>query len=212
MNTPPDLRLYLVTDRPACLGRPLQDIVAAAVAGGASAVQLREKKASTREFVQLARALKKLLDPHKVPLIINDRIDVALAAKAHGVHVGQDDMHPADVRALIGPHMLLGLSVTGEAELLAARDAPVDYLGFGPIHDTPTKTDAGQAQGLGGVELAKTMARAPFVAIGGVNAANCADIIRAGAHGVAVVSAICSAKDPRRAAEELRREIEKGGK
>lgn len=202
---PFDLGVYLVTDRPSLLGRELVDVVEAAVAGGIGMVQLREKTASTRDFVELARGLLARLRPHGVPLLINDRVDVALAADADGVHVGQDDMRPADVRALIGPDKILGLSVTGEAETRAAAGQPVDYLGAGPVFATATKKDAGAPQGIAGLRTMLALATVPVVAIGGIGPANAAAVMAAGADGVAVVSAICSAPDPASAAATLRR-------
>lgn len=199
-----DLSLYLVTDRPALGGRNLVDVVDAAVAGGVTMVQLREKTASTREFVELARALVAKLRPHGVPLLINDRLDVALAADADGVHVGQDDMHPVDVRAILGPEKIVGLSVTGEAETTAARGLPVDYLGAGPVFATATKKDAGAPQGLAGLATMLSLATVPVVAIGGITRERAPSVIAAGAQGVAVVSAICSAPDPQSAAAILR--------
>ncbi len=203
-----DLGLYLVTDRPACRGRELLDVVGAAVAGGASVVQLREKSLSTREFIALARALMELLAPFGVPLVVNDRVDVALAVGAPGVHLGQDDMPPADARALLGPNRILGLSVTGEAEVRASRGLPVDYLGAGPVFATATKPDAGQAQGLAGLARMIALAEAPVVAIGGIGPADAREVMARGAAGLAVVSAICSAPDPGRAAAALRRIVD----
>ncbi|MGD9609682.1 MAG: thiamine phosphate synthase [Desulfovibrionaceae bacterium] len=200
-----DLGVYLVTDRPAFLGRNPLEVVSAAVAGGASVVQLREKRATTREFVELARALLTLLRPLGVPLVINDRVDVALAAGADGVHVGQDDMDPRDVRGLIGPDKILGLSVTGADEARAARGMPVDYLGAGPVFATATKKDAGAPQGLSGLVTMLDLAEVPVVAIGAITADNAAAVMETGVNGLAVVSAICSAPDPRAAAQVLRR-------
>ncbi len=200
-----DLGVYLATDRPAFLGRNPLEVVSAAVAGGASVVQLREKRATTREFVELARALLTLLRPLGVPLVINDRVDVALAAGADGVHVGQDDMDPRDVRGLIGPDKILGLSVTGADEARAARGMPVDYLGAGPVFATATKKDAGAPQGLSGLVTMLDLAEVPVVAIGAITADNAAAVMETGVNGLAVVSAICSAPDPRAAAQVLRR-------
>ena len=199
-----DLGLYLVTDRAALLGRDLFEAAGQAAAGGARLVQLREKHASTREFVELARGLMALLRPLGAQLIINDRVDVALAADADGVHVGQDDMHPADVRALLGPDKIIGLSVTGEDEARAAKGLPVDYLGAGPVFATATKADAGAPQGLAGLARMAALAEVPVAAIGAITAANAAAVLAAGADGLAVVSAICAAPDPRAAARELR--------
>jgi thiamine-phosphate pyrophosphorylase len=208
MSRPLPLGLYLVTDRPALLGREILDVVGQAVAGGAGMVQLREKTASTREFVELARAVAGLLKPRGVPLLINDRVDVALAAGADGVHVGQDDMRPADVRTILGPDAIIGLSVTGEAETRAARGEPVDYLGAGPVFATATKPDAGAAQGLAGLSAMIALAAVPVVAIGAITSANAASVLDQGAAGLAVVSAICSAPDPRDAAARLRRIVD----
>ncbi len=206
MSRPPfDLGVYLVTDRPALLGRDLLEVVAAAVADGASLVQLREKAAATREFVELARAVLAVTRPRGVPLLVNDRLDVALAAGADGVHVGQDDMHPADVRALLGPDALIGLSVTGEAETRAAAGLPVDYLGAGPVFATATKKDAGAPQGLAGLSRMVALAEVPVVAIGAITLANAASVLATGVAGLAVVSAVCSAADPAVAAAALRR-------
>lgn len=199
-----DLGLYLVTDQAVLLGRDLFDVVGQAVAGGARLVQLREKQACTREFVELARGLVALVRPLGAQLVINDRVDVALAAKADGVHVGQDDMHPADVRSLLGPDKIIGLSVTGEDEARAAQGLPVDYLGAGPVFATTTKADAGQPQGLAGLARMAALAQVPVVGIGAITAANAAAVLAAGASGLAVVSAICAAPAPLAAARELR--------
>jgi thiamine-phosphate pyrophosphorylase len=143
-----------------------------------------------------------------VPLVVNDRVDVALAVGADGVHVGQSDMAPEDVRQLVGEGLIVGLSVTGEEELRASLDAPVDYLGVGPVYATATKPDAGSPMGIGGLRLARAMTRLPLVAIGSVNAGNLAEVMAAGMDGAAVVSAVCSAADPEAAARALRRSID----
>jgi thiamine-phosphate pyrophosphorylase len=195
--------LYLVTDRSLCGARPLEEVVAQAVQGGAACVQLREKELSTRAFVELAAALKALLAPARVPLIINDRVDVALAAGADGVHVGQEDMPCAMVRRLMGPGAILGLSVETWEDVERARDLDVDYLGVSPVFPTPTKTDTKGAWGLEGIARIRARVGKPLVAIGGLNADNAAAAVRAGADAIAVVSAICASADPRRAAEEL---------
>lgn len=199
-----DWSLYLVTDRPLSLGRPIEEIVLAAVAGGVTAVQLREKECCTREFIALARKLKKLLAPRGVPLLINDRADVALASGADGVHIGQSDMSYHDARALLGPDALIGLSVETPAQSEEAEVWDCDYLGVGPIFPTATKADAARAWGLDQlIELRRT-SRHKLVAIGGIGASNAASVAAAGVDGLAVVSAICSAPDPRAAAARLR--------
>jgi thiamine-phosphate pyrophosphorylase len=195
--------VYLVTDRGLCLGLGLLDVIREAVAGGAGVVQLREKNLDTRAFVELALAVKRLLSPHGVPLLINDRVDVALAAGADGVHVGQDDMPAALARKLIGAEKLLGLSVHTLEEALAAEDADVDYLGVGPIFATQTKPDAKAPIGPEGLARIRSATGRPLVGIGGIGPENAAEVIRAGAAGVAVVSAICAADSPRDAAASV---------
>jgi thiamine-phosphate pyrophosphorylase len=195
--------LYLVTDRGLCGGRDLEEVVAQAVQGGVACVQLREKDLGTRAFVSLAVALKTLLAPAKVPLIINDRLDVALAAGADGLHVGQDDMPCELVRRFMGPGAIIGLSVESWEDVERAQDLDVDYLGVSPVFPTPTKTDTKAAWGLEGIQRIRAYSRHPLVGIGGLNLGNVAQAVRAGADGIAVVSAICAAADPRLAARDL---------
>lgn len=204
-----DWTLYLITDRRLAGARPLADLVAAAVRGGVTAVQFREKECATREFVELARALKTLLAPLGVPLIVNDRVDVALAACADGVHVGQSDMDCRDVRRLLGPSAVIGLSVENLEQALAAP-LEADYLGVGPIFSTPTKTDAAPEWGLAGLAALRQVSQRPLVAIGGIHPDNAGRVIGCGADGIAVVSAICTAPEPELAARRLRREIGRG--
>lgn len=198
-----NLLLYLVTDRPLSLGRPLEEIVAEAVAGGVTMVQLREKEAPTGEFVALAKSLKALLAPLGVPLIINDRVDVALAADADGVHIGQSDMSYEDARRLLGEDKIIGLSVENFDDLAVANTLDVDYVGISPVYGTPTKSDTAEPFGLEGLRKAVAMSVHPTVAIGGMNAQTIGEVMAAGTDGVAVVSAICSAPSPRQAAQEL---------
>ena len=196
-------QLCLVTDSALANGRSLAGIVAAAVQGGVTLVQLREKTASTRVFIEQARVLKRLLAPLRVPLLINDRIDVALAAGADGAHVGQQDMPVALARQLLGPAAIIGLSIT---ELGQVRDRDVelaDYFGVGPIFAQSTKLDATPPLGLDGLAEARRATGKPIVAIGGVSAANADAVRSAGADGIAVVSAIMSADDARAAAAAL---------
>lgn len=195
--------LYLVTDRSLCGGRPLEEVVLQAVRGGAACVQLREKEISTRSFIEEAVRIKALLAPFRVPLIINDRVDVALAGGADGVHVGQDDMPYAMARRLMGPGAIIGLSVETWDDVEKARNLDVDYLGVSPVFETPTKTDTKGSWGLNGLTKIRARLRHPLVGIGGLNRDNAADAVLAGADGVAVVSAICAAPDPFRAAQEL---------
>ncbi len=206
------LRVYLVTDEALCVHHDLLDVVQMAVRAGVTCVQLREKNLPTGAFVAKARALKTLLKQYapNVPLIINDRVDVALAAQADGVHVGQADMNLVDVRALM-PRGLIGLSVHSVSTMQAAlaQTCLPDYVGLGPIFPTKTKSDAAEPIGLDGVSQVRAltdmhgMHGMPMVAIGGIDVHHAAEIIENGADGVAVVSAICSAERPDVAANLL---------
>lgn len=198
-----DLSLYLVTDRRLAGNRPLTEVIRKSVAGGVSVVQLREKECSSREYLELALSIKKILPPG-IPLIINDRLDVALAAGASGVHLGQNDLPAEAARKHLGPEAIIGLSVENPDQLQKALNLPVDYLAISPIFPTPTKTDTGPAWGLEGLARARQLTSRPLVAIGGLNENNVSEVIRAGADGVAVVSAICAAPDPEQAARRLR--------
>ncbi|MFW5486884.1 MAG: thiamine phosphate synthase [Desulfovibrio sp.] len=209
-----DLAVYLVTDRERCLGRDLRDIVSLAVEGGCTMVQLREKDADTGEFVALARDLMTVLRDTQVPLIIDDRVDIALAVGASGVHVGQKDMNVSDVRRLMGPDAIVGLTVHSEELARKAADLDIDYLGAGPVFPTKTKKNAAPALGMDGLARICRATHHRLVAIGSLTADKAADAVRAGAEGVAVVSAICSAPSPRLAAVEIAaavRRVYKGG-
>lgn len=206
---PFDLSLYLVTDRSLSLGRPLDYIVESAVKGGVTMVQLREKEASIRDFYELALNLKKLLQPHNVPLIINDRLDIALACDADGLHIGQSDMPYEIARKLLGKDKIIGLSVENIEDAVEANKLDIDYIGISPVFNTLTKTDTASALGLKGVKEITKISKHPNVGIGGLNISNAKDIIDAGADGISVVSAIMSAYDPKEAATELKKEIEK---
>ena len=195
--------VYLVTDRSLCRNRPLEDIVLQSVQGGVSYVQLREKDITTRFFVEEARAIKKILEPYQVPLIINDRIDVALACSAAGVHLGQEDLPYAIARKLMGPKAIIGLSVEDWKDVEESQKLDVDYIGVSPVFPTPTKTDTKGAWGLEGLAKIKAFSRHPLVAIGGINESNLREVIAAGADCIAVVSAICAAADPAAATSKL---------
>jgi thiamine-phosphate pyrophosphorylase len=195
--------LYLVTDRGLCGDRPIEEVVVSAVKGGVSCVQIREKDMPLDLFIEQAKKIKELIKPFNVPLIINDSVEVALAAGADGVHVGQSDMPFAEVRKLIGTKAIIGLSVETWEDVEKAQRFDVDYLGVSPVFDTPTKTDTKGAWGLAGLSRIKAYSRHKLVAIGGINMKNAADVIRAGADSIAVVSAICAAPDPYEAARSL---------
>ena len=200
--------LYLVTDRDLCGGRSLEDVVLQSVKGGVSCVQLREKDISTRLFVSEAQRIKKLLEPYQIPLIINDRIDVALACGAGGVHIGQEDMPYSIARQLMGRKAIIGLSVETWEDVEESQRLDVDYIGVSPVFATPTKTDTKGAWGLEGLAKIKKFSRHPVVAIGGLNESNVRETVLAGADCVAVVSALCAASDPEAAARKLNNIIE----
>jgi len=204
---PEQLRLYLVTDQSLTMGRPLADVVAQAVQGGVTCVQLREKHLSTRDFLAQALMLKELLAPHGVPLVINDRIDIALACGADGVHLGQSDMPVPMARRLLPSHVFIGWSVESADDVVHSAGMPLDYLGVSPVFATPTKTDTKEPWSLSGLRLVRASTPLPLVAIGGIHLANATDVLRAGADGLAVVSALCSAEDPTQSAREFMRLI-----
>jgi thiamine-phosphate pyrophosphorylase len=203
-----DVTLYLVTDRGLSRGRPTGDIVKAAVAGGVTCVQLREKSCPTREFIEEALAIRDFLRQRGVPLIINDRLDVAQAVGADGVHLGQKDMGLAMARRIVGRNMIVGISAECVEDAVAAERGGADYIGASPIFATPTKTDTAPALGLEGLQRIRRAVGIPLVGIGGLNRDNAPAVIRHGADGLAVVSAIVSADDPREASRELRAAIE----
>lgn len=198
-----NLSLYLVTDDELAQGRPLPQIVAAAVRGGVTVVQLRAKNCCAHDLLQRAHALLALLRPLGVPLIVNDRLDIALAAGADGVHLGQDDLPCTAARRLAGPDFTIGVSVGNAAEARRAEADGADYLGVSPLHTTPTKPDAPPATGLAGLRAIRAATQLPLVVIGGLHTGNVAEALHAGADGIAVVSAIMAAPDPTAAAAAL---------
>lgn len=199
-----DYSLYLVTDRDLSCGRSTEEVVEAAVAGGVSCVQLREKHCSTREFITQARALKPFLKLKKIPLIINDRLDVALAVEADGLHLGQQDMTISDARKISGKSLIIGISAESVDDAIRAEKEGADYIGISPVFATPTKTDTAPPLGLEGVKTIRKMIAIPIVGIGGINRQNALSVITAGADGIAIVSAIVGAEDPKDAAFELK--------
>ena len=198
-----DLSVYLVLDPDLCGGiQGMIDTTRAAVQNGATCVQLRAPHWKKRALVECGRELKKILSGSNVPLIINDHADVCLA-NAEGLHVGQDDLSAQDARAIIGPDKVLGLSVSNAEELTAVDASLVDHLGIGPIFSTSTKMDAGAALGIDGFAKLASRKPCPVVAIGSVKVPIVGELIRAGADGVAVVSAICGQTDPGAATKKL---------
>ncbi len=202
-------RLYLVTDTAACLGRDLLWVVEEAAKGGVDLVQLREKHLANGDFLLKARGLKEMLDKYDVPLIINDNLWVAQECRAGGIHVGNADMPPLEVRRQWPDCGLLGYSIEYEEQVASENAQASDCLALSPVFSTGTKTDTVTEWKLGGVRRIRTLTPKPLIAIGSINIKNAADVIRAGADCLAVVSAICSAADPQAAAAQLRNEIEK---
>jgi thiamine-phosphate pyrophosphorylase len=203
-----DLRLYALVDPAVAGGRTLADL-ASQIASNATLVQLRDKYGSTRAMVEQARALRAVLEPRGIPLLINDRVDVALAAEADGVHIGQDDLAPADARLLLGRRAIIGLSVKTVDQAKAAPLDLLDYVAIGGVYGTASKENTAAPIGVAGLRAIVQGVRArnpdyPVCAIAGINAANAADVIAAGADGVAVISALSLATDPGKAAQELR--------
>ena len=202
-----DPAVYLVTDTAMCAGAEgVVRTVRSAVSGGVTAVQVRDPGATTRQLTTLARAVADALHGTGIPLVVNDRVDVALAVGADGVHVGQTDLEPVAARRLIGPRMHLGLSVSNPDELAAALELPagtVDLLGVGPIRDTSSKTDAAPALGFVGLARICAASSIACVAIGGLGAEDVPAVKTSGAIGLAVISAICGQPDPVAAARRL---------
>lgn len=199
-----DPTLYLVTDRALARGRDLAELVRAAVAGGVTCVQVREKDCSSRDFLDVARRVQAVLRGTGVPLLINDRLDIALAVGADGVHLGQQDLTLADARRLGPASWIVGISAETVEDARRADAEGADYIGVSPVFATPTKTDTAAPLGLDGLRRMRAVTRLPLVAIGGIHLGNARAVVQAGADGLAVVSAIVSADDPRAAASALR--------
>jgi len=197
-----DYSLYLVTDRKLLGERDLAPSIELAIQGGVSLVQLREKSISTKEFLSLALRVKEITSKYEIPLIINDRLDIALAVDAEGLHVGQDDLPMLKARELLGPNKIIGVSASTLAEALLAQQQGADYLGVGAVYSTSTKTDASEVS-LKQLELIKKSVSIPVVAIGGINLTNVQQVMATGINGVSVVSAILAQENIFMAAKQL---------
>jgi thiamine-phosphate pyrophosphorylase len=203
-----DLRLYALLDPAVAGGRTLTDL-ARRIAGSATLVQLRDKNGSTRAMIEEAKALREVMEPAGIPLLVNDRVDVALAAEADGVHVGQDDMAVTDARLLLGRSAIIGLSIRTVEQAKAAPLELLDYVAIGGVYGTTSKDNTAAPIGTSGLRAIADVVRArkanyPICAIAGIDAANAAEVIAAGADGVAVISALSLAPDPTKAAQDLR--------
>lgn len=202
------LRLYVLTDARVARGRSLVELVAAALEGGATAIQLREKSLSTLDQVTLGKELRRLTTDAGALFIVNDRADIACVLEADGVHLGQDDLPVAAARKILGPDAIVGGSAGNLEELARSLAAGVDYLGVGPMYPTGTKSDAGPPIGPAGLALIRQNTDLPIVGIGAIDAENAAPVIAAGADGVAVISAVIGADDVKAAARRLRQAVE----
>jgi thiamine-phosphate pyrophosphorylase len=209
MHPAVDLRLNAIVDPERAGGRDLADLARLCAQGGATLVQLRDKVSETRAMVAEARAIKQALAPFGVPLVINDRIDVALAAQADGVHIGPDDMAVEDARRLLGPEAIVGLSIKSVPEVEAAPIGLIDYVGSGGVYATLSKLQKNKPIGPEGLArivaaLHRRAPKLPLAGIAGIDLGNAAAVIAAGANGVAVISALSLAPDPAAAARGLR--------
>lgn len=201
MHVPIDFQLYCITDRQQTAGRPLLDVVRAALNGGVRAVQLREKDLQGGELYGLAAQLRDITTRYQARLLINDRIDVALAVDADGIQLGQTSFPVSTARELLGPDKLIGVSTHSVNEISAATGA--DFIVFGPVYFTPSKAAYGEPQGLERLRRAVRHSSAPVFAIGGIKEEHIAEVQAAGAHGIALISALSAAPDPSQAAKAL---------
>jgi thiamine-phosphate pyrophosphorylase len=199
-----DFDLYVVTDRQQTAGRPLLEVVEAALRGGVRAVQLREKDLAPRALYPLAQEVRQLTRRYGARLLVNDRLDVALAVGADGVHLTTTSLPTAVARQLVGPERLVGVSTHSLGEAHAAAEGGADFLVFGPVFYTPSKAPFGEPVGLEALRAVRSAVNLPILAIGGVKSANLGHVLAAGADGIAVISAVMAADDPAAAAQELR--------
>ena len=205
-------RLHVLTDRKTSRGRSHLQVAEAAIAGGADVLQLRDKEASSGLLYREALELRKLTRDAGIPFIVNDRLDIALAVDADGVHVGQSDLPASVVRRILGPGKILGVSVATVEEAVRAEQDGADYLGVGPVFEARgTKPDTGEPMGLDVIARIRRHCRLPIVAIGGINAENVRKVREAGADGAAVISAIVSTDDIPQATRRLKRILEGTG-
>lgn len=204
------LRFMLITNRQLCKP-PMVEVVKQALKGGVQAVQLREKDMPTKELFALAKDLRAATAEAKALFIVNDRVDIALAAEADGVHLGWQSLPPGIVRKLVGPDRLIGMSAHNLSEAQHAEAADADYIIFGPIYRTPSKEGIVEPTGPGAVAELKKHVSTPVVAVGGIKAENVADVLASGADGIAVLSGIVAAENPEEAAQALWTKIRKEG-
>jgi thiamine-phosphate pyrophosphorylase len=196
-------RLHVLTDTVLQSRFSHLDLARMAVAGGADTIQFREKNGSTREMIAIARKLKEICAEAGVPFIVNDRVDVAFAVGADGIHLGQDDFPIPMARKLLGMDIIIGGSAVTLEDARKCLAEGADYVGFGPVYPTSSKTDAASPSGIELMEKAARTVPLPFIAIGGIYAQNVPEVMQAGAHGIAVISAVCCQSDPEQATRML---------
>lgn len=201
-----DYHLYLVADRTILGNRDFLKSIEDAISGGVTLIQLREKKSPTLEFYNMAKQVKKITSKHNIPLIINDRLDIALAIDAEGLHIGQDDMPLQIARKILGPNKIIGVSASTLEEALKAKKDGADYLGVGAVFPTSSKDDADNVS-IETLKLIKEKVKIPIVAIGGVNLKNTPQVMKTGIDGIAVISAILKSDDKKSAAQNLYKKV-----
>ncbi len=202
-------RLHVITDTTIQSRFTHAELAEMAIEGGADTIQFRQKAGSTRELVESAQGVQAACAGHGVSLIVNDRADIALAVGATGAHFGQDDLPIAVGRRILLPEMIIGASARTEDKILEAISAGADYIGFGPIYQTSSKPDAELPKGLEALRRMSEIAQCPVIAIGGITAETAYEVIRAGAHGIAVISAVCGQVDPEAATRHLWSEVQR---
>ena len=200
--------LHVITDTTLQSRFTHAELAELAIQGGADTVQFRQKQGTTRELVATAEAMQKVCAAHKVPLIVNDRADIALAVGATGAHFGQDDLPVSIGKRILPPEAVIGASARTEEKILEAITAGADYIGFGPIYGTTSKPDAETAKGLERLRRMCGIAACPVIAIGGIGVETAGEVIRSGAHGIAVISAVCGHPEPDVATQALLNEIQ----
>ena len=198
-----DFNLYLITGRGETLGRNLEFVVEEALRGGVRAVQLRDKGVSTKDLYETAQELRRLTSRYGAKLFINDRADVALAVDADGVHIGSTSLPLYKVRRLLGERKLIGVSCHNQTQAITAQEMGADFITFGPVYHTPSKAEYGEPVGVEKLDKVAQMLQIPVFALGGVNLDNCSDAVSGGVRGIALISAILSAPEPRDAAKKL---------
>ena len=196
-------RLHVLTDTVLQTRFSHSDLARLALRGGADTIQLRQKTGSTREMIRIAAQMKQLCSDYDVPLIVNDRVDVAIAAEADGVHLGQDDFPIPLARELLGQEKIIGASASDINEGQKCLEEGADYIGFGPIYPTTSKDDAGVVKGVDTLTQIAEAVSAPIIAIGGISSNRVSEILQAGAHGIAVISSVCCQEDPEQATKAL---------